>query len=71
MPADLKSTLLAYIDSYQPPPQGELDGPCIWLDRESGLCKHHQFRPQVCREFQTGGRGCLDWRAVYLVSCPS
>jgi Fe-S-cluster containining protein len=69
MPAELKRSLLASIEDYQTPPDGQLDGPCLWLDTETGRCKHHEFRPQVCRDFQIGSRGCLDWRAVYLVSC--
>src|SRR5215469_18970067 len=29
-------------------------GPCIWLTHE-GECRHYQYRPQVCREFEPGG----------------
>lgn len=65
LPDDLKQDLLAYIDSYQPPREGELDGPCCWLDQETRLCKNHQFRPRVCRVFEVGSKDCLDWRKVY------
>ncbi len=68
LPVELKNRLLAYIANYDSPPNGELDGPCVWLDVDSGRCKHHEFRPKVCRDFRTGSRACLDWRAVYLVS---
>ena len=68
LPTDLKESLLAYIDQYEAPPDGQLDGPCLWLDTASGRCKHHEFRPQVCRDFRVGSRGCLEWRRAYLVS---
>lgn len=69
LPGELKESLLSYIDQYQHPPNGQLDGPCLWLDTESGRCKHHDYRPQVCRDFRVGGAGCLQWRSDYLVSC--
>jgi Fe-S-cluster containining protein len=64
LPDQLKQQLDDYIQSYQPP-AGELDGPCIWLDRTSRRCKHHQYRPRVCRDFRVGSRGCQDWREHY------
>lgn len=68
LPSELKESLLAYIDQYEPLPDGQLDGACVWLDNKSGRCKHHEFRPQVCRDFRIGSRGCLQWRRAYLVS---
>ena len=44
--------------------------PCIWLDRESGRCKHHEHRPQVCREFEVGGPDCLRIRREAGVEDP-
>ena len=70
MPRQLRNSLLAYVEQYESPPEGELDGPCLWLDIETGRCKHHEFRPNVCRDFRIGSAGCLDWRAEYLVLCP-
>ncbi|MCA9137132.1 MAG: YkgJ family cysteine cluster protein [Planctomycetales bacterium] len=65
MPPGLREPLLEQMRRYTPPPRGELDGPCSWLDKETRLCRHHQHRPQVCRSFPVGGDGCLAWRAAY------
>ncbi|QDT07700.1 Flagellin N-methylase [Rubripirellula lacrimiformis] len=69
MPADLKSQWLAYVESYSVP-EGELDGPCVWLDLESRRCKHHEARPSVCRDFRVGSKGCQDWRHAYGIVAP-
>lgn len=69
LPADLKADWEAYVAQYQTPEYGvdpsSFDGPCIWLDLESRQCKHHQYRPRVCRDFETGSASCLEWRAFY------
>lgn len=62
LPSELKQQLLNSIANYRSPPEGELDGPCLWLDLDSRRCRHHDHRPQVCRDFEVGGQGCLDWR---------
>ena len=62
MPSALKQELIEFIGSYSAPVDGELDGPCVWYDAERRCCKHHQHRPQVCRDFAVGGDGCLEWR---------
>ena len=62
LPSELKEPLQRYIAHYTAPSEGELDGPCIWLDLDSRRCKHHQHRPKVCRDFEVGSKGCLDWR---------
>lgn len=36
--------------------------PCIWLDLTSGKCKHHELRPQVCRDFEVGNQSCRTLR---------
>ncbi|MCO8125410.1 YkgJ family cysteine cluster protein [Stieleria sp. TO1_6] len=66
MPVELQQEILEAMDHYQPPSGGQLDGPCIWLDPSSKLCRHHQHRPQVCRDFPVGGIGCLQWRRAAL-----
>ncbi|MDE0864365.1 MAG: YkgJ family cysteine cluster protein [Rubripirellula sp.] len=65
LPEALRDELLAYIASYIPPADGQLDGPCVWYDPEQRQCKHHADRPQVCRDFAVGGQDCVDWRANY------
>ena len=32
---------------------------CLWFDHDTRQCKHHEFRPQVCRDYELGGRECL------------
>ena len=29
--------------------RGAHDLPCYWLDEETMLCKHYEFRPRICR----------------------
>ena len=70
MPSGLKQELLLYIQNYQTPPDGELDGPCVWYDTARRCCKHHEHRPQVCRDFSVGGKGCLEWRSHYRLHHP-
>lgn len=41
------------------------EGPCFWLERASGRCKHHESRPEICREFEVGGEWCLAAREHY------
>jgi uncharacterized protein len=67
IPEQLKADLLEYVAGYSPPPEGELDGPCIWLDQSTKLCRHHEFRPRVCRDFRVASKGCLEWRRAYKI----
>ena len=34
--------------------------PCIWLDLDTQRCKHYEFRPVVCAEFDPGNDICLE-----------
>ena len=65
LPEDLRVELEEYVATYQPPKDGELDGVCFWLDPKTRLCKHHEYRPNVCRDFPVGGSGCRGWRDHY------
>ena len=64
VPEKLKKELDDFIEGYSVV-EGALDGPCIWLDLETRRCKHHRYRPRVCRDFEVGGRGCRDWREYH------
>lgn len=70
MPDSLKQDLLEYIRNYKPPAGDNLDGPCCWYDAEHRRCKHHEHRPDVCRDFTVGGKGCLEWRQHYRQAHP-
>jgi Fe-S-cluster containining protein len=45
------------------PPDGS---PCVWYDDEARRCRHHEHRPEVCRDFEVGGEGCLRLREERL-----
>lgn len=40
------------------------DGACVALREEGGrfLCSIYEHRPQVCVDYERGGRRCLEWR---------
>ncbi|WP_145219992.1 YkgJ family cysteine cluster protein [Planctomycetes bacterium TBK1r] len=66
MPSRLRDGILQQMADYVAPIGATLDGPCTWLDLETKQCRHHQHRPQVCRDFAVGSVGCLQWRAAYV-----
>lgn len=42
-------------------------GVCIWFDQETLGCKHHEHRPEICRDFEIGSPACHRWRSEYGV----
>lgn len=36
--------------------------PCLFLDPFTRKCRHHEHKPQVCRDFEVGGEHCLATR---------
>ena len=70
LPEPLRVELDAYISDYAHKEYGDdvstFDGPCFWLDSETRLCKNHLHRPNVCRDFETGSKQCLEWRNHYI-----
>jgi Fe-S-cluster containining protein len=32
--------------------------PCVWLDPHTLRCRHYEFRPQACRDFEIGSLLC-------------
>jgi len=36
--------------------------PCFWFDVETRKCRHYEFRPHVCQEFEIGSFDCHDAR---------
>ena len=63
LPVPLKIEWQEFVDTYER--AGTLDGPCFWFDLDTRRCMHHEYRPQVCRDFQTGSKGCREWRSEY------
>jgi Fe-S-cluster containining protein len=60
MPARLKRKHWSYIHN---PAHDDAGTTCVWLARD-GTCKHYEYRPTVCRDFERGGKDCLDCRAA-------
>ncbi len=36
--------------------------PCIWFDAATRRCRHYEYRPLACREFEVGEQDCRDAR---------
>ena len=37
---------------------------CLWFDVEARRCRHYEWRPQVCRDYELGGFACLAARSA-------
>ena len=49
--------------------EAELAGkPCIWWEASTGKCRHHEHRPNICREYEIGGELCLETRARFGIA---
>lgn len=59
MPAELRAEHARLVTEIDADPSGQ---PCAWLDRENKRCRHYEYRPVVCREWQPGGKGCVHAR---------
>jgi uncharacterized protein len=63
--ADLPDVLAEFLADYQArrAAGGPFFGtPCLWFDATSGRCRHYEYRPRACREFERGGGDCRDAR---------
>jgi|GEM_PF-1604880 Fe-S-cluster containining protein len=54
--------LLQQVDAYARSARYRKSNPCLWLDLDSGKCKHHKSRPVLCRWFEPGCQACDDLR---------
>jgi Fe-S-cluster containining protein len=57
-PQELRDELAAYYARCRATGDFRDGRPCIWYDEGARRCKHHEHRPQVCREFEVGGEDC-------------
>ncbi len=39
---------------------------CLWYDAESRRCRHYEWRPQICRDFELAGTACLLRRGPFV-----
>ena len=66
LPEELKQELRDYSEHLKVKKLGHPNNDiCIWFDEEIRKCKHHDLRPDTCREFEVGDEGCLSWREEY------
>jgi uncharacterized protein len=45
--------------------------PCVWYDALSHRCRHYEYRPLACHEFEIGGDDCRDARRRAGIASPS
>ncbi|MSR59264.1 MAG: YkgJ family cysteine cluster protein [Planctomycetaceae bacterium] len=39
---------------------------CLWYDAATRSCRHYEWRPQVCRDYELGGSECLALRQRHI-----
>jgi Fe-S-cluster containining protein len=44
---------------------GEYVAPCHWYDLATRRCRHYEYRPAVCRDFEPGEEDCRCFRAEH------
>ncbi len=42
-------------------------GACSWLDTTNNRCVHYEFRPDLCRTFEVGGKWCSNYRELHQI----
>src|SRR6185295_8576251 len=42
-------------------------GNCSWLDTIGNRCSHYEFRPDLCRTFEVGGKWCSQLRELHQI----
>jgi len=45
-----------------------VDTPCSWLDLTNQRCRYYDFRPDICRTFDVGGKWCFQHRELHQIS---
>ena len=43
---------------------------CLWFDAAARRCRHYEWRPQVCRDYELGGPACLELRRSHVARQP-
>jgi Fe-S-cluster containining protein len=59
VPQQLQEELQSYIDNME---EMDLGQPCLWYDPQTRQCRHYEYRPQICRDFEAGNFHCLRMR---------
>lgn len=42
--------------------RADYEAPCLWYDAATARCRHYDYRPGVCAEFEVGSEECRDHR---------
>src|SRR5262245_57684796 len=65
LPPEGERELTAYMVAVlrrEIPSRSGREEPCLWLDPVTRRCRYYEHRPQVCRDFEVGSRGCHSHR---------
>lgn len=62
LPAELQQEVNEYIDGLT---DIDLGQPCFWLDPQTKKCRHYEYRPEVCRDFELGSHHCHRLRKAH------
>jgi len=54
---------IAFLTSH-----GAINSPCPWLDAAANRCRYYEFRPDICRTFEIGGKWCLQFRRLHQIA---
>ncbi len=69
-PPDLPRELIAEIDHhFRGLARGEeAQDQCLWYDTVRLRCRHYEWRPKICRDYELGGQACLQLREPWVSS---
>ena len=64
LPSHLVAEIESHLDTLEDA-DADFGSPCIWFDPVSLKCRHHEHRPQVCRDLEIGSEACLRSRRQF------
>lgn len=59
LPPELQDEIETHIRALEDVDIGQ---PCIWYNAVTKQCRHYEYRPQICRDFEAGSFHCLRMR---------
>ena len=59
LPQPLVGEIEAHLKALGGDENADFGQACIWFDPQKKNCRHHEFRPQLCRDFEIGSEACL------------
>lgn len=70
LPPSLREELADFYRTIAEHGNHRLGKPCLWFDPETRACRHYDFRPILCREFNRGSPACHQWRERLHIVVP-